>query len=100
MGKEGDSRSDIRSLGDPRYVRYYRAGIGRERSRDQSMTASPTEVSVAPESSSDLWITTGDLTRATRFVIKPEESVAVNSAFHCPKSQSRICFKERHDDLV
>ena len=31
-----------------------------------------TEVSAAPETSSDLWITTSDLARATRFVIKPQ----------------------------
>src|SRR5437016_2429551 len=31
-----------------------------------------TEVSSAPEASGDLWITVGDLTRATRFVIKPQ----------------------------
>ena len=31
-----------------------------------------TEVAVAPNSSADLWITTTDLARATRFVIKPQ----------------------------
>src|SRR5258708_34884617 len=31
-----------------------------------------TEVSAAPEASSDLWLTTGDLSRATRFVIKTQ----------------------------
>ena len=31
-----------------------------------------TEVAVAPNSSVDLWITTADLGRATRFVIKPQ----------------------------
>jgi hypothetical protein len=31
-----------------------------------------TEVSAASDSSNDLWITTSDLTRATRFVIKPQ----------------------------
>lgn len=31
-----------------------------------------TEVSVSDNATNDLWITTGDLTRATRFVIKPQ----------------------------
>jgi len=31
-----------------------------------------TQVSALPNSSNDLWITTNDLTRATRFVIKPQ----------------------------
>jgi hypothetical protein len=46
-----------------------------------------TEVSVAPESSSDLWITTGDLTRATRFVIKPQGVCRDELCFPLPKSR-------------
>jgi len=46
-----------------------------------------TEVSVAPESSSDLWITTGDLTRATRFVIKPQGVCRDELCFPLPKNR-------------
>ncbi len=46
-----------------------------------------TEVSVAPESSSDLWITTGDLARATRFVIKPQGVCRDELCFPLPKSR-------------
>ena len=44
-----------------------------------------TEVSAAPETSSDLWTTTGDLTRATRFVIKPEGVCRDALCFPLPK---------------
>ena len=46
-----------------------------------------TEVSVAPESSSDLWITTDDLTRATRFVIKPEGVCRDELCFPLPRNR-------------
>jgi hypothetical protein len=46
-----------------------------------------TEVSSAPESSSDLWITTGDLARATRFVIKPQGVCRDELCFPLPKSR-------------
>jgi hypothetical protein len=46
-----------------------------------------TEVSSAPASSSDLWITTGDLTRATRFVIKPQGVCRDELCFPLPKSR-------------
>jgi hypothetical protein len=46
-----------------------------------------TEVSAAPESSSDLWITTNDLTRATRFVIKPQGVCRDELCFPLPKSR-------------
>jgi hypothetical protein len=46
-----------------------------------------TEVSAAPVSSSDLWITTGDLTRATRFVIKPEGVCHDELCFPLPKNR-------------
>ena len=47
-----------------------------------------TEVSAAPESSSDLWITTSDLTRATRFVIKPAGICRDELCFPLPKNRA------------
>src|SRR5712691_11866667 len=46
-----------------------------------------TEVSSAPEASNDLWITTTDLTRATRFVIKPQGVCRDELCFPLPKSR-------------
>src|SRR5207253_10275710 len=46
-----------------------------------------TEVSAAPEPSSDLWITTTDLTRATRFVIKPQGVCRNELCFPLPKNR-------------
>lgn len=47
-----------------------------------------TEVSAAPETSSNLWITTGDLTRATRFVIKPQGVCRDELCFPLPKNRT------------
>ena len=47
-----------------------------------------TEVSAAPETSSDLWVTTGDLTRATRFVIKPQGVCRDELCFPMPKNRT------------
>jgi hypothetical protein len=46
-----------------------------------------TEVAAAPASSSDLWITTADLARATRFVIKPQGVCRDELCFPLPKSR-------------
>jgi hypothetical protein len=46
-----------------------------------------TEVAVAPNSSTDLWITTSDLTRATRFVVKPQGVCRDELCFPLPKSR-------------
>ena len=46
-----------------------------------------TVVSSAPESSTDLWITTDDLSRATRFVIKPQGVCRDELCFPLPKSR-------------
>ena len=46
-----------------------------------------TEVSTASEASADLWITTGDLTRATRFVIKPQGVCRDELCFPIPKNR-------------
>lgn len=46
-----------------------------------------TEVAVATNSSSDLWITTADLLRATRFVIKPQGVCRDDLCFPLPKSR-------------
>lgn len=45
------------------------------------------EVSAAPESSGDLWITTSDLARATRFVIKPQGVCRDQLCFPLPKTR-------------
>ena len=46
-----------------------------------------TEVAVAPNSSTDLWITTSDLARATRFVIKPQGVCRDELCFPLPKNR-------------
>jgi len=46
-----------------------------------------TEISSMPESSNDLWITTTDLTRATRFVIKPQGVCRDELCFPLPKNR-------------
>ena len=46
-----------------------------------------TAVSAAPAASSDLWITTGDLSRATRFVIKPQGVCRDELCFPLPKNR-------------
>ena len=46
-----------------------------------------TEVAVASNLSTDLWITTSDLTRATRFVIKPQGVCRDELCFPLPRSR-------------
>jgi len=46
-----------------------------------------TEVAVAPNPPNDLWITTSDLTRATRFVIKPQGVCRDELCFPLPKNR-------------
>jgi len=46
-----------------------------------------TEVTVVPNSSADLWITTNDLARATRFVIKPQGVCRDEVCFPLPKNR-------------
>lgn len=46
-----------------------------------------TEVSVAAGAPNDLWITTGDLTRATRFAIKPQGVCRDELCFPLPKNR-------------
>ena len=46
-----------------------------------------TEVAVTPNSSDDLWITTSDLTRATRFVIKPQGVCRDELCFPLPRTR-------------
>ena len=45
------------------------------------------EVSAAAATSGDLWITTGDLSRATRFVIKPQGVCRDELCFPLPKNR-------------
>jgi hypothetical protein len=47
-----------------------------------------TEVSAASETSNDLWITTSDLARATRFVIKPQGVCRDELCFPLPKNRT------------
>ena len=46
-----------------------------------------TQVSASPNSSNDLWITTTDLARATRFVIKPQGVCRDELCFPLPKKR-------------
>ena len=46
-----------------------------------------TQVSASPNSSNDLWITTNDLARATRFVIKPQGVCRDELCFPLPKKR-------------
>ena len=46
-----------------------------------------TEVNTAPGAATDLWITTADLTRATRFVIKPQGVCRDEICFPLPKDR-------------
>ena len=46
-----------------------------------------TQVTVAPAPANDLWITTEDLTRATRFVIKPQGVCRDQLCFPIPKTR-------------
>jgi hypothetical protein len=47
-----------------------------------------TEVAAASETSNDLWITTSDLARATRFVIKPQGVCRDELCFPLPKNRT------------
>src|SRR6478672_4171878 len=48
----------------------------------------PTEVTARPESSKDLWISIQDLTRATRFVVKPQGICRDELCFPIPKGRN------------
>jgi len=48
---------------------------------------SATNVSVSDGAANDLWITAGDLTRATRFVIKPQGICREELCFPLPKNR-------------
>jgi len=54
-----------------------------------------TEVAAASEPSSDLWITTSDLTRATRFVIKPQGVCRDQLCFPLPKNRKAEFFAKK-----
>jgi AhpC/TSA family protein len=47
----------------------------------------PTEVAAPSEASRDLWVTLKDLTRATRFVVKPQGICRDELCFPIPKSK-------------
>ena len=56
-----------------------------------------TEVAVSPNSTTDLWITTSDLTRATRFVIKPQGVCRDELCFPLPKSRKADFVSKKGD---
>jgi len=47
----------------------------------------PTEVTASSETSSDFWVTLNDLTRATRFVVKPQGICRDELCFPIPKGK-------------
>jgi hypothetical protein len=49
-----------------------------------------TEVTAAADASPELWITTSDLTRATRFAIKPQGVCRDELCFPLPKSRTAL----------
>ena len=58
-----------------------------ENSRTVIYDGVATQVSESPNSSNELWITTNDLTRATRFVIKPQGVCRDELCFPLPKNR-------------
>lgn len=48
-----------------------------------------TEISAANEENGQLWITTGDLTRATRFAVKPQGVCREELCFPLPKARKQ-----------
>ena len=63
------------------------AGQNAQNTRTVIYYGAATEVTAATEPSSDLWITTSDLTRATRFVIKPQGVCRDLLCFPLPKNR-------------
>src|SRR5438034_2443028 len=68
----------------------FTTGVGIVRAADQNSRfviydGVATQVSESPNSSNDLWITTNDLARATRFVIKPQGVCRDQLCFPLPK---------------
>src|SRR6058998_2175972 len=63
------------------------AGQNTQNTRTVIYDGVATEVAAAFEPSSDLWITTSDLTRATRFVIKPQGVCRDQLCFPLPKNR-------------
>ena len=66
--------------------------VGIVRAADQNSRAViydgvATQVSASPNSSNDLWITTNDLARATRFAIKPQGVCRDELCFPLPKTR-------------
>ena len=70
----------------------FTTGVGIVRAADQNSRfviydGVATQVSESPNSSNDLWITTNDLARATRFVIKPQGVCRDELCFPLPKKR-------------
>jgi hypothetical protein len=63
------------------------AGQNARNARTVIYDGAATEVTAAPEPSNNLWITTSDLTRATRFVIKPQGVCRDQLCFPLPKNR-------------
>jgi hypothetical protein len=56
-----------------------------------------TEVAAGPDAAKNLWITPADLTRATRFEIKPEGVCAGDLCFPIPEARKNEFFTRRGD---
>lgn len=54
-----------------------------------------TQVTASPESSKDFWVTLKDLTRATRFVVKPQGICRDELCFPIPKARKTAFISKR-----
>jgi hypothetical protein len=59
--------------------------------------SSTTEVAASPESSKDLWVTLADLTRATKFEVKPEGVCTASLCFALPPGREKDFVARRGD---
>src|SRR5438874_2054910 len=55
----------------------------------------PTEVTILAVESKDVWVTLADLTRATRFALKPQGVCRDELCFPIPKARRDAFLKER-----
>jgi hypothetical protein len=53
-----------------------------------------TELAAAPESATDLWVTPAELTKATKFEVKPEGVCTERSCYPLPGAREKEFFKE------
>jgi hypothetical protein len=57
-----------------------------------------TEVAAAPDASADLWVTPADLTKATKFEVKPEGVCSGRLCFPLPKDREEKLVSHRGGD--